>query len=107
LFGPDLFQTLAAPLFRLVGRGCGWRLGLFPFRIRGNLPFLYLFDIFVYFFGFTDFRAGFRAEWIVFAGGRADSRVNKGAAQGILAIRLGRKPASGARRQAPGPEWRR
>ena len=30
-------------------------MGLFPFRIRGNLPFLYLFDIFVYFFDFYGF----------------------------------------------------
>jgi hypothetical protein len=55
-------------------------LGPSPFRIRGNLPFLYLFDIFMYFLSFTDFRAGFGAGWIVFAGWRADSPVKKLAA---------------------------
>jgi hypothetical protein len=80
LFGPDLFQTLAAPLFRPIGRGCGWRLGLSPFRICGILLFLYVFDILMYFLVFSDFRAGFGADWIVFAGGRADSRVKKLAA---------------------------
>ena len=69
-------------------------MGPSPFRIRGNLLFLYVFDIFMYFLGFTDFRAGFGAGWIVFAGWRADSRVNKGAAQEIPGGRTGREAGS-------------
>ena len=71
-------------------------MGPSPFRIRGNLLFLYVFDIFMYFLSFTDFRAGFGARWIVCAGWRADSRVNKGAAQGIPGGWTGRKAGSKA-----------
>ena len=48
----------------------------------------------MYFLGFTDFRAGFGAGWIVFAGGRADSSVKKGAAQGIPGGRRAGKRAA-------------
>ena len=82
-------------------------MGPSPFRIRGNLLFLYVFDIFMYFLGFTDFRAGFGAGWIVFAGWRADSRVNKGAAQGIPGGRTGRKAGRGAGWRAIGPDGRK
>ena len=61
----------------------------------------------IYFLGFTDFRAGFRAGWIVFSGWRADSRVNKGAAQGIAAGRTGRKAGSKAEWRAIGSDGRK
>jgi len=79
-------------------------MGLSPFRNRGNLPFLYVFDIIMYFLSFTDFRAGFGAGWIVFAGWRADSRVNKGAAQEIPGGRTGRKAGRGAGWRGLGPD---
>ena len=58
----------------------------------------------MYFLGFTDFRAGFGAGWIVFAGWRADSRVNKGAAQGIAGGGTGRKAGSKAGWRASVPD---
>ena len=80
-------------------------MGPSPFRICGNLLFLYVFDILIYFFCFTDFRAGFGAGWIVFAGWRADSRVNKGAAQGNAGGGTGRKAGRGAGWRTIGLGW--
>ena len=61
----------------------------------------------MYFLGFTDFRAGFGADWIVFPKGRADSRVNKGAAQEIPGGWTGRKAGRGADWRAIGPGGRK
>ena len=61
----------------------------------------------MYFLSFTDFRAGFRAGWIICAGWRADSRVNKGAAQGIPGGRTGRKAGSKAGWRAIGSDGRK
>ena len=82
-------------------------MGLSPFRICGNLPFLYVADILIYFSSFTDFRAGFGAGWIVFAGWRADSSVKKVAAQGIPGGRTGREAGSKAGWRTIGPDGRK
>ena len=67
-----------------------------PFPDWRNLPNLYLVEYIHYFFGFSDFRAGNRVEWVVFAGlGVGEGGIRRGQEDffrvGLAGKRAGRR----------------